>query len=119
MTLSAQRVMFGATLSFVAWFAATEARAGDSAAPLAPANARCRSHGDGFFGVAGSDACISISGYIDAGADFSTSLGERAAPLLANPGLKTGAATALDTRFDTPEGPARVYIEIGRPRFAP
>jgi hypothetical protein len=115
MTLSAQRVMFGATLSFVAWFAATEARAGD----FAPANARCRFHGDGFFGVAGSDACISISGYIDAGADFSTSLGERAAPLLANPGLKTGAATALDTRFDTPEGPARVYIEIGRPRFAP
>jgi len=26
---------------------------------------------------------------------------------------------ATDTRFDTPAGPVRVYIEIGRPRFAP
>jgi hypothetical protein len=88
---------------------------------MAPADARCRAHGEGFFGVAGSDACIRISGYIEAGADFSTSRGGRVAPLLAptNPGLTTGAAAALDTRVDTPAGPARVYIEIGRPRFAP
>ena len=66
---------FGATFSFVAWFAAAEAHAGDSAAPIAAADARCRAHGDGYFGVAGSDACIRISGYIEAGADFSTSSG--------------------------------------------
>jgi hypothetical protein len=37
----------------------------------------------------------------------------------ASPGLRTGAAAALDSRFDTSAGPARVYIDIGRPRFAP
>ena len=121
MNLLAQRAMLGATFSLAACLAAAEVRAGDSAAPIAPSDARCRSHGDGFIGVAGSDACIRISGYVDAGADFSASRGGRDAPLLApaNPALRTGAATALDTRFDTPMGPGRVYIEIGRPRFAP
>jgi hypothetical protein len=119
MNLSAQRAVLGATFSFFACLVAAEARAGDSAGPIAPSNARCRSHGEGFFGVAGSDACIRISGYIDAGADFSTSRNGRDAALLANPGLRPGAAAALDTRFDTSAGPARVYIEIGRPRFAP
>ncbi len=121
MNLPAYRTILGATFSLAACFAAAEARAGDSAAPLSPAEARCRSHGDGSFAVAGSDACIRISGYVAAGADFSAARGGRGAPLLApaNPGLKTNAATALDTRFDTPAGPGRVYIEIGRPRFAP
>jgi hypothetical protein len=121
MNLSAQRAVLGAAFSLAACLAAAEVRAGDSAAPIAPSNARCRSHGDGFIGVAGSDACIRISGYIDAGADFSTSRGGRDAPLLApaNPALRTGAAAALDSRFDTSMGPARVYIEIGRPRFGP
>ena len=122
MNLLAQRGILGATFSLAACLAATERRAGNSAVPIAPSDARCRSHGDGFIGVAGSDACIRISGYIDAGADFSTSRGGRDAPLLAPagfPALRTGAAAALDTRFDTPMGPGRVYIEIGRPRFAP
>ena len=119
MNLLAQRAVLGATISLLACLAALEARAGDSAAPISPSNARCHSQGEGFFGVAGSDACIRISGYIDAGADFSTSRSGRDATLLANPGMRTGAAAALDTRFDTPAGPARVYIEIGRPRFAP
>jgi len=121
MTLLAQRAIWGATLSLAACLAATEVRAGDAAAPIATSDARCRSHGEGFFGVAGSDACIRISGYINAGADFSSPRSGRAAPLLApaNPGQKLGAAAALDTRFDTSAGPANVYIEIGRPRFAP
>jgi hypothetical protein len=121
MSLLAQRAMLGATFSLAACLAAAEARAGDSAMPIAPSDARCHWHGDGFIGVAGSDACIRISGYIDAGADFSASRGGRVAPLLApaNPALGTGAAAALDTRFDTSTGPGRVYIEIGRPRFAP
>jgi hypothetical protein len=121
MNLLMQCAMLVATFSLAACLAAAEARAGDSAAPLAPSDARCRSHGDGFIGVTGSDACIRISGYVDAGADFSASRGGRDAPLLApaNPALKTGAAAALDTRFDTPMGPGRVYIEVGRPRFAP
>jgi hypothetical protein len=121
MTLLTQRAILGATFCFAACLAAADVRAGDSAAPIAPSDARCHSHGDGFIGVTGSDACIRISGYVDAGADFSALRGGRVAPLLApaNPGLRTGAATALDTRFDTPMGPGRVYIEIGRPRFAP
>ena len=119
MNVSAQRAVFGATFSFVACLASADVRAGDSAASIAPSDARCRSQGEGFLGVAGSDACIRISGYIDAGPSFSTSRSGRDALLLANPGMKTGAATALDTRFDSPAGPARVYIEIGRPRFAP
>jgi hypothetical protein len=121
MNLLAQRAMWGATFCLAAFLAAAEARAGDSAMPVAPADARCHSLGDGFVGVSGSDACIRISGYVDAGADFSASRGGRVAPLLAptNPVLGTGAAAALDTRFDTSTGPGRVYIEIGRPRFAP
>jgi hypothetical protein len=119
MNLLAQSAILAASFSFAACLAAMDARAGDSVAPIAPSDARCRSHGDGFFGIAGSDACIRISGYVDAGAGFSTSRSGRDALLLANPGLRTGAATALDTRFNTPTGPARVYIEIGRPRFTP
>jgi hypothetical protein len=121
MNLLGRRAILSATLSFAACLAAAGARAGDSAVPIASSDARCRSHGDGFFGVVGSDACIRISGYVDAGADFSKARGGRDAPLLApaNSGLRTGAATALDSRFDTSAGPARVYIEIGRPRFTP
>jgi hypothetical protein len=121
MSVSAQRAMLGATFSLAACLAATGVRAGDSPSPLAPADARCRSHGDGFVGVAGTDACVRISGYVDAGADFSTSRGAHDAPLLApiSPTSRTDAAAALDTRFDTSTGPARVYIEIGRPRFTP
>ena len=118
MNLSAQRAVFCTAFSFVACLATADARAGDSPSPIAPSSARCHSYGEGFFGVAGSDACIRISGYVDAGADFSTSRGGRDA-LQANPGLTTGAAAALDTRFDTAAGPARVYIQVGRSRFAP
>jgi len=121
MNVRAQRAMLGATVSVVACLAAAEVRAGDPAAPIAPSDTRCRSHGDGFFGVAGSDACIRISGYVGAGADFSTPRVGRAAPLQppTNPVLRTGAGAALDTRFDTPAGPGRIYIDIGRPRFTP
>ena len=83
MNLLAQRAMLSATFSLAACLAAADVRAGDSAAPIAPSDARCRSHGEGFIGVAGSDACIRISGYVDAGADFSASRSGRDAPLLA------------------------------------
>lgn len=116
----AQRTILGATLSLAACLAAADVRAGDAPAPLAPADARCRSHGEGFIGVAGSDACIRISGYIDAGADFAASRSARVPPLVAPtvPALRAGAAAAMDTRFDTAAGPGRVYIEI-RPGFTP
>ena len=121
MNVRKQRAMLGATVSLAACLAGAEVRAGNPAAPIAPSDARCRSQGDGFFGVPGSDACIRISGYVDAGADFSTPRGGRAAPLQppTNPALRTGAGAALDTRFDTPAGPGRIYIDIGRPRFTP
>jgi len=117
----AQRVVLGATFSLAACLATAEVRAGDSAAPMAPSDARCRTQGEGFFAVRGSDACIRINGYIDAGADFSATRGGRAASLAppASSALKTGGAAALDTRFDTPMGPGRVYIEIGRRPIAP
>jgi len=111
-----------AVLSLAACFAAVDAWAGDPSGAASPADARCRSqHGDGFIAVAGADACVRISGYIDAGADFSSGRG-RDAPLQARPTspvLKAGAAAALDTRFDSAAGPGQVYIEIGRPRFTP
>ena len=121
MSLLAQGAVLGATVSIAACVAATQVRAGDSTAPLAPANARCRSLGDGFFGVGGSSACVRISGYVDAGAGFSAPAVGRDAPLLAPPNgaPRTGLGTAVDARFDTPTGPGRVYIEIGRTRFAP
>ena len=119
MIVSAQRAVLGAAISVAACLAAAEVRAGDSVAPIAPSHARCRSYGEGFIGVAGSDACIRISGYVDAGVDFSASRGGRAAPQLAPANPAPGAAAALDTRFDTSMGPARIFIEIGRPRFAP
>ena len=123
MSLRIQRAALGATFSLAACLGAAGARAGDSPAPIAAADARCRTqHGDGYFAVNGSTACIRISGYIEAGAGFSTAGGDprRTSPLApANPALLTGAAAALDTRFDTPIGPGRVYIEIGRPGFTP
>jgi hypothetical protein len=118
MSLSAQRAVFCTAFSFVACLATAGARAGDSPSPIAPSTARCHSYGEGYFGVRGSDACIRISGYVAAGADFSTSRGGRDT-LLSNPGMTTGVAAALDSRFDTPAGPARVYIQVGRSRFAP
>ncbi len=101
--------------------------AGDLATPAPPAatptDARCGALGEGFFAVSGSDACIRISGYIAAGAEFG---GLRA--VSRNSGLfdaaptsaqRTRAGVSADARLDTPMGPGRLYIQVGRDNFQP
>ena len=81
------------------------------------ANAHCAALGAGFFPVAGSDACIRISGRISAGVGFGASsgsagsFGPRAAGAAAN-SFNAESAASGDLRFDTPAGPARVYVGV-------
>jgi Porin subfamily len=91
-----------------------------------PANARCRALGQGFFPVAGSDACVKISGHVSAGVGFGSGAGSRGAPSLnfagsqAN-GFDSQIGGAADLRFQTPAGPGRVYVDVRKdtnPRWA-
>jgi len=102
------------------------ALAGDVAPPKPPAadDLHCSALGEGFFPVAGSSACIRISGYVAAGADLGGALhpvAHNAAPF--EPGstsaLRTGAGVAADARFDTPMGPGRIYVQVGHENFGP
>jgi hypothetical protein len=87
------------------------------------ANPHCAALGEGFFPVAGSDACIRISGHISAGAGFGSGGatgfafgGQPASP------FNTEVGAAGDLRFNTPAGPGRVYIDVRRdsnPAWAP
>ena len=78
-------------------------------------NDRCAALGQGFFTVRGSDACVRISGHISAGAGF----GGEAARVGASgfdfgPSPLIGAEAASgDLRFNTPNDPARVYLNVG------
>jgi hypothetical protein len=77
----------------------------------------CAALGEGFFPVNGSNACIRISGHISAGAGFATgseSAGSFHPRIGGAPANGFGAETAAtgDLRFDTPAGPARVYIDV-------
>jgi len=82
------------------------------------ASAHCAALGEGFFPLAGSHACVRISGRISAGAGFGTGLARGGPasldfdPSPAN-GLGGQAAAAGDLRFDTPNGPARIYLDVG------
>jgi hypothetical protein len=122
MGVMAQRAIVLSTLSLAACLAASGARAADAAAPLRD-NSRCSALGEGFFAVPGSDACVHFSGYVDAGAGFeSPARGAPASgPLQAPtaPVLHAGVSAAFDGRMDTPVGPARAYIELGRPGVDP
>ena len=92
----------------------------------APVDTHCAGLGEGFFAVAGSSACIRISGRISAGAGFGTakeSTGSFGAPVGGAPasGFNTETAASGDLRFDTPAGPARLYVGVRRdtdPRWA-
>jgi hypothetical protein len=104
------------------------ASAGDSSPPNPPAatpnNARCSALGEGFFAVSGSDACIRISGYVAAGAEFGGGLryaSHNSAPFDAAPtsALRTRTGVSADARFDTPMGPGRLYIQVGHDNFQP
>jgi hypothetical protein len=103
------------------------AGAGDSSTPTQPVattnSARCSAMGEGFFAVSGSDACIRISGYVASGVEF-----DGLRPAWRNSGpfdgasttaLRTRVGTSADARFDTPMGPGRLYIQVGRDPYRP
>jgi hypothetical protein len=83
------------------------------AAEAAAANAHCAALGEGFFAVAGSSACMRISGHVSAGVGFATG----AAASHGFDATRTGAVTeegaSGDVRFDTPMGPGRIYVHVG------
>lgn len=77
-----------------------------------PTDGRCAALGQGFFAIVGSDACVRISGHISAGAGFGTGAARGESPGQ-NPLISAEAAAAGDLRFNTPSGPARVYLNVG------
>jgi hypothetical protein len=106
---------------------ASGALAGESSTPTQPAgtanSARCSAMGEGFFAVSGSDACIRISSYVAAGAEFG---GLRPAWRNSGPfdgasttALRTRVGASADARFDTPMGPGRLYIQVGHDPYRP
>jgi hypothetical protein len=98
--------------------------AGDAVAPNAPpapGQARCNAMGEGFYAVAGSNACIKIGGYVAAGADF-VAPGAKVSAVAAprpNGGLTSETAVSADVRLDTPLGPGRLYVQIGHDAYRP
>jgi hypothetical protein len=102
------------------------ALAGDSFEP-APAmidQGHCKSLGDGFYAVKGTNACIKISGYIAAGVEFASParVGLPAAgPFAAHAvsATDTSVGMSVDTRFDTELGPSRLYVQVGRDHVQP
>ncbi len=89
---------------------------------IAPDQAQCNALGEGFFAVKGSNACVRISGYVAAGAGFVSPVrGEAAGPFAAGVRSFSGSegAVGVDSRFDTPLGPGRLYVEFGGQRFQP
>jgi hypothetical protein len=92
-------------------------------APNAPNNAHCSALGEGFFAVTGSDACIRISGYVAAGAEFGGGLrpGRAPAPFDANATsvMHTYTGVSVDAQFDTPMGPGLIHVDGGRGNFGP
>ncbi len=119
----ARRTASAALGAVAACLVAGSALAGDPLTvgrPAAAASAaRCSALGEGFFAVSGSSACIKISGYVAAGAVFGGVLPASArnfGPFGAAPAapLRTRSGVSADARFDTPMGPGRLYIQLGR-----
>jgi hypothetical protein len=83
---------------------------------------RCAALGEGFFAVAGSTACVQISGHISAGANFGS--GSVSRPYsnshFAGPSANKfdgEMAVSGDLRFETPMGPGRVYIDVQKDTY--
>jgi hypothetical protein len=112
--------LLGVLFSFAIGWTTHPAIAGDVVAPNAPpapGQARCDAIGEGFYAIAGSNACIEISGYVAAGTDF-VAPGARVAPR-PNGGLTSQTAVSADVRLDTPLGPGRLYVQIGHDAYRP
>ena len=80
------------------------------------ANGRCAALGDGFLAIAGSDACVKISGHISAGDGFGAGAahgGSSTVTFGPSPLIGAEAAASSDLRFNTSSGPARVYLNVG------
>jgi hypothetical protein len=97
-----------------------DAFAGDAFIPApssAPDPSYCSALGDGFFAVAGSSACIKISGYVSAGTEFSVpgaqGIGGSSFATKSNLGMDSQSAVSAETQFETPLGPGRVYVQVG------
>jgi hypothetical protein len=128
MTSFARRTASSSLCAVAAIVVAWAAAAADSSMPKqqaeTPNDAHCGALGEGFFAVSGSDACIRISGYVAAGAEFGGGLryaSHNSAPFDAAPtsALRTRTGVSADARFDTPMGPGRLYIQVGHDNFAP
>jgi hypothetical protein len=67
--------------------------------------------------VAGSSACIKISGYVSAGTEFSVpgaqGIGGSSFATKSNLGMDSQSAVSAETQFETPLGPGRVYVQVG------
>jgi hypothetical protein len=112
--------LLGAVFSLAIGWTTCAAIAGDAVAPNAPPTpdqARCNAIGEGFYAIAGSNACIKISGYVAAGADF-VEPGAKVAPR-PDGGLTSQTAVSADVRLDTPLGPGRLYVQIGHGAYRP
>lgn len=77
---------------------------------------RCAARGEGFLAVAGSDNCAGISGHISAGPGFGGGLADGGFPGVSfgrSPLVGADTAASGDLRYDAPNGPARVYLNVG------
>ena len=97
--------------------------AGDTFAPETPSadQARCNAFGDGFYAVAGSNACVKISGYVAAGVDFAAPVGKGSSLFAprASGGLDSETTVGAEMRVDTPLGPGRLYVQFGHDSYRP
>ena len=85
------------------------------------AQACCNAIGEGFYAVKGSNACIKISGYVAAGADFIAPGAKGSGAVAPRPtgGLNSETAVSAEVRLDTPLGPGRLYVQIGHDAYRP
>jgi len=109
--------------AFGLWLLASgNAFAGDAFVPAsAPDPSHCSALGEGFFAVAGSSACIKISGYVSAGTEFSVAGAKGIGPgpfaTKSNVGIDSQSAVSAETQFETPLGPGRVYVQVGHDSY--
>ncbi len=93
-----------------------------SPAPII-ADPHCASYGPGYFGVAGSSACVKISGYVSAGADFGPAARnfneKNVFPTTPSSGIFAHVGIAGDILFDTEMGPGKISIGLGHKRNQP
>jgi hypothetical protein len=108
-------VRWGVAGLVLASVTAQAARAED-VPPFHPAKAAADNHcavfGAGFFAVAGSDACMRISGRISAGVGFAHPVSGGAFGSHAASGFNTETAVTGDIRFNTEAGPGRIYVHV-------